>query len=190
MKKKRALTLLEIVMVMFLLGILLTGLFNVFRQGLKKNIDAKMLKQNILQLELFHQRMRVLLSKHEKVWLEKHPDASSLALYVEFNQTADPDLNMCGDILGMIYVNHKKELCFASWGKNAKARIETLLDHVSALECRLFDAKKETWNTAWPSEKKELPVMAAMDLTWNGKKVPFVFFLSQSDEKIIYPLQP
>lgn len=190
MKKKRSLTLLEVVIAMLLLGILLTGLFNTFRQGLKKNIAAKELKQKVLQLELFQQKLRSLFAEEEGVWIEKHPDLSSLPLFIEFQQKTDPDFKMCGETTGMLYLNGKKELCLASWSEKGNSRIETLLDNVDAFKCRLFDPKKGTWTQTWPKKKEGSPAMAAVDLTWNGKEIPFVFFLSRSNEKITYPGQP
>lgn len=186
MRKKRSLTLLEVIIAIFLLGILLTGLFNTFRQGIKKNISTREIKQTVLQLELFQQKLKNLFSQENGVWMERHPQASGTALFTDFEQKADPNFEMCGDLLGMLFLNAKKELCFVSWSEKGKERMETLLDKVTSFKCRLFDPKKGEWNNTWPQKREGSPAMVAIDLTWNGKEIPFVFFLKSSSDKIIY----
>ena len=184
--KKRTLTLLEIVIAMVLMGILLTGLFNVFRQGLKKNIAAKEMKQKVLQLELFQQKMKNLFASESSVYLEKHPEASGLALITSFEEKADPESSMCGTLDGMVYLNDKKQLCFASWSEKGNGRVEVLLDKVDRFQCQLFDAKKGEWMESWPRKKEEIPVMLSLKLEWDKKEIPFVFFLSDPSERITY----
>ncbi len=189
-RKKHSLTLLEVVIAIVLLGILLTGLFSSFRQGVVKNISARELKQKVLQLELFQQRMKILFSQENGLWIEKHPQATGMALFTDFEQKADPDFDMCGDLEGMLFLNAKKELCFVIWSENGTERMETLLDGVSSFKCRLFDPKEGEWNTTWPQKKQGSPAMVAIDLTWHGKEIPFVFFLKSSNEKIMYTGTP
>lgn len=185
-KKKCSITLLEVVIAIVLLGVLLTGLFNSFRQGLTKNLSARELKQKALQLELFQQKIKNLFSAADGVWIEDHPESVGLSLYVNFEEKIDPDFDMRGKLQGMLFLNAKKEVCFVNWTKNGEGRIETLLDVVDSFKCRLFDPKKGEWNAVWPQKKEESAVMAAIDLTWNGSKIPFVFFLKPSNEKISY----
>ena len=40
--------------------------------------------------------------------------------------------------------------------------------------------------TSWSTKNEEDPVMIAVDLQWEGKEMPFVFFLPESDKKITY----
>lgn len=193
MKRKRALTLLEIVIAMVLLGFLLTSLFNCFYQGAKKNIAAKELKQKILYLELFQQRVKHLfatLDAENPLWLEKHSDAIGPALWVVYNQKVDVEPDMRGILEGMLFLNKNKELCFASWGENGKGRIEVLLDNVNSFQCELFDSKKGEWKRAWTKKEENKPLMAKIDLKWNGKEVPFAFFLYDPEEQAIYPSSP
>jgi hypothetical protein len=189
-KKKHSLTLLEVIVAIALLGILLTGLFNCFRQGLKKNIAAKELKQKVLQLELFRLRLKNCFATWDQesgMSLQRHPEASGLALIAAYQQTEDREFDMCGVLEAMLFLNRNKELCLASWSEKGKGRIEILLDKVDAFKCRLFDPKKGEWTEEWPSKKEENPVMVAIDLKWGGEEMPFVFFLSDSSEKISYP---
>ncbi len=186
MKKKRSITLLEVVIAILLLGFLLTGLFNVFQQGLKKSLSARELKQKVLQLELFQQKIKNIFAVVDGVWIDEHPDAKDYCLYVDLEEKIDPDFEMRGKLLGMLFLNANKEVCFVNWTKKEKSRIETLLGGVDGFSCRLFDPKKAQWNTIWPQKKEGAAVMVAIDLDWNGSKIPFVFFLKTSNEKISY----
>lgn len=186
MKKKRALTLLEVMIAILLLGFLLTGLFNAFHQSLKKSISSRELKQKVFQLELFQQKMRTLLSREKGVRMSEHPQALGLSLLFEFIEKADPDFEMCGEMQGMLFLNAKKELALAIWSKEGKCRTEVLLDHVDSFVCRLFDAKKGEWISNPRQKKEDNPVMVSIDLNWNENQLAFVFFLKASNEKISY----
>jgi type II secretory pathway pseudopilin PulG len=185
-RKKRSLTLLEVVIAMLLLGALLSGLFYTLRHGMQRNTEAKELKQKVLQLELFQHRMKHLLAQQKGVWIEQHPDVTGPALFVLFTQKVDPDVDFCGDLQGMLYINKKKELCFVTWSLQGKARVETLLEKVDGADYRLFDPKNGEWHSQWPQKKGDTPSMTAVDLQWDKAKIPCVFFLKSSQEAISY----
>lgn len=184
--KKHALTLLEVVIAMVLLGGLLTGLFHVFRQSLQKNIAARELKQNVLQLELFQQKIKTLLSYENGVWISTHSQASGPCLFFDFHQDVDPDFEMCGEMQAMLFLNAKKELGLTIWSEKDKSRTEILIDGIDAFTCRLFDAKKKEWKSNSKQKGGEIPVMVEITLHWNKEKMPFVFFLKTAEEKITY----
>jgi prepilin-type N-terminal cleavage/methylation domain-containing protein len=189
MKRRRAFTLLEVMIAIALLGFLLTELFHCLQSGLKKGIEARQLKQKVLQVELFQERLKNLFSHFRndetELTLENHSDAKGKALLFTYNQEIDPDVEMQGTIQSMLYLNGKQELCLASWSEAGKARMETLLDKIDGFECRLFDAKK----AEWIDEDEEEPVMVKIDLKWEGETMPFVFFLGEA-QPIKYPYTP
>lgn len=191
MRRKRSLTLIEIVICMVLVGFLLTGLFNSLRQGLKKNVEMKGMKQKVLQLELFHQRVKNLfanLGDVPRVYFEKHPDAVGNALMTIYKNPADPEPEMCGNLKAMLFLNKNHEICLASWSETGKGRIEVLLDKVENFNCRLFDQRKKEWGEQLSGlRKRETPPMITLELLWDGHEIPFAFF--SSAENIIYPSQ-
>ena len=186
MKKKRALTLLEVAIGIVLLGFLLTGLFSAFRQSLKKNMSTRELKQKVLQLELFQQKMKTVLSKESGIKIGEHPQASGLSLFFNYSEKADPDFEMCGEVQAMLFLNAQKELCLATWSPTGKCRTEVLLDHVDTFTPSLFDPKKGEWKNTLKEKAAEKPVMASIELLWNKSKLEFAFFLKAGDEKISY----
>ena len=127
------------------------------------------------------------MAYQDEVWIEKHTDAVGGAIFLIYEIKADPNVKMCGSCQGMLYVNHHKELCLATWSTKGEARVEMLLDRVDAFKCRLFDPKKGEWAESWPVKKEEVPQMLSLVIQWGGKEIPFVFFLNHLDERIIYP---
>jgi type II secretory pathway pseudopilin PulG len=186
MKKKRALTLLEVAIAIVLLGFLLTGLFHTFRQSLKKNISARELKQKVFQLELFQQKMKTLLSRESGIKIGEHPQAPGLSLFFNYSEKTDPDFEMCGEMQAMLFLSDQKELCLATWSAAGKCRTEVLLDHVDTFTPSLFDPKKGEWKSTLKEKAAEKPVMASVELVWNKAKLKFAFFLKTGDEKITY----
>ena len=186
MRKKRSITLLEIVIVTVLLGFLLTGLFNVFYQAMQKNMESRALKQTVLQLELFEQRVKHLLTQTKKVWTAHPSDGKGEALCIQFNSEVDIEWDRASEINGMFYLNGDKQLCFASWSTSGKSRVDILLDKVDQFKLKFFDPKKKLWQLDWPSKTEDLPSMITIDLTWKEKEIPFTFFPSNPREQISY----
>ena len=105
MRKKYALTLLEVAISMVLLTTLLTTLFNLFHQGIKKSFSAKALKLDVLQIESFEQKMKHLLSLEEGVFIDEHPETLGMALFIPFENKIDPDFEM------VRFRDHIRNLC-------------------------------------------------------------------------------
>ena len=85
---------------------------------------------------------------------------------------------------------YKLDKSLGNWPQIGKASIEILLDKVDSFKCRLFDPKKGEWTENWSKKKEENPVMISIDLKWEGKEIPFVFFLRSSNEPITYEGMP
>ncbi len=183
---KRSLTILEIAIAMVLMGILLTGLFSIFHQGFKKSIALKEIKYKLLEQELFRLRLKQLFHSQEKLWLQDHSDARGLGLCASLERTFDADFGNAGSLLTMLYLNEKKQVCLATWTQKGQTRVEVLLDQVDTFECKLFDSKKKEWTDAWSFKMEDKPIMVTITLIRNHKEIPFYFFLSDSEEEIIY----
>jgi type II secretory pathway pseudopilin PulG len=184
MRKKYSLTLLEVMIAISLLGTLLAGLFAVFYQSLKNQGVALELKQEVLRFELFQQKMRTLLAKESKVWLGTHLDVKGPVLFFNYEEKADPDFEMCGEIQGMLFLNDQKELCLAAFSKAGKFRVEPLLEKIEQCSYALFDLKEKEWQNN--PEKGNSPAMVRIELVQKGVNIPYVFFLKASAETIAY----
>lgn len=186
-KRKRPLTLLEIVIAMVLLGFLLTGLFNIYHKALRQEIQARELKQQVLRLEFIEHKVKHLFTHATKLYSSLHPDALGEALFLSFHSGVDPDLSRSErELLGMLYLNKNKELSLVSWSLEGTPRKEILLDAIHCMQWRFFDPKKREWQGSWPSKSESAPVMVSLDLTWKGETIPFVFFSELSSDPISY----
>src|SRR5580693_8591910 len=96
-KKVSSLTLLEVVIALFLAGILLAFLFSFFKQALTTKTYAKALKEKIFSAELFQLRLNHLFASFreegEELFLQttSHVDARGECLLLRFNNGIDPD---------------------------------------------------------------------------------------------------
>ena len=84
----------------------------------------------------------------------------------------------------MLYLTSTKELCLVHWSAQGRGRVETLMNKVEGFSCQLFD--REEWVDEWPKNRKEHPVMVKITLKREKQDVPFVFFLCDPEEKIVY----
>lgn len=186
-KRKRALTLLEVVIAMVLLGTLLMGVYQALHQSLKKSITAKNIQQKFLPLELFQQRLKALFICKKNLWLENHPDALGPALLIMFEPKADPEFETTNGFQGMLYLNDKKQLHFVTWATKEKVRDEVLLDNVRDFQCKFFDPQQGNWLASWSKKKTEKTPMISIQITQDpNETTPFVFFLPTPDQKITY----
>ena len=186
MRRKRSLSLIEIMIVMLLLGFLLTGLLNTFYQALKKNIENRELKQTVLQLSLFEQTVKHLLTQTKKIGTDHNNEVGGTVLLIQFTPDVDIEWDRASEMEGMFYTTPEKQLCFVSWSESGKARTTVLLDKVDQVTCEFFDGKKKEWTQNWPLKTEDPPAMIKIKIKWRGKEIPFTFFPSNSKEQISY----
>lgn len=177
---------------MVILGFLLTGLFQTFYQGLKSRTAAKELKQKILQLELFQQKLKqcfIQLADSAMtpwIWLDTYPQAKGMALFFQYHHPIDPDFEFCGNLEAVLFLSDKRELSLLCISEKKKQRLEILCDRVDGFQCRLFHPKKKVWLTKWSEKEEENAPMLMIDLLIDKDKVPMVFFLSDAESPIAY----
>jgi hypothetical protein len=187
MKKKHPLTLLEIVIVMLLMGFLLTGLFNLFYQAMRKHKEVAALKHTLLQVELFEHVVKRLLTESKRVWSTSHSLSPQDVLCLQYIPEVDREWEAGSEIRGLLYLSGQGDLSFISWAASGAAPHRTvLLDKVEGFACRFFDAKEKEWVSRWPAAQEEMPAILSIEITWGGRKIPFTFFPFNDKEEILY----
>jgi type II secretory pathway pseudopilin PulG len=193
--KAYSFTLLETMIGLSLAAIFFSALMTSYYQIYKKKIAIQELKKNSLSIELMRQRLIHLFSQATAIdqpTLEtrEDPQAIGQCLTFTFKNEVDRVSTFCGDIVGMLYRNANKELCFASWGVDGKARNEVFLENVQELCFDFFDTEKKQWRTNW-KEKDPLPPF--IKISWSFSDQPkemyqSAFFFPQKDP-ITYQIQ-
>lgn len=191
-KKRCPLTLLEVIIGIVLLGVVLTILFGSYRQILKNKSKAVDLKGSIHQTEMCDQRLRYLFEEisvnqeEATFWLQQHLDAQGVALRICFEQKLDRDLDFCGQMQGMCFLDSSQQLSFVTLGKSGQPRLEILLDEVKSIEWSCFDGEKKIWVKEWPQLKGKVPKMVKLTINWKGVQRVWAYFLESPKEPIVY----
>jgi prepilin-type N-terminal cleavage/methylation domain-containing protein len=189
---RRAFTLLEVVIALFLATILTSGLLTAYFQICKKRLTAQELKKNSLAVELMRQKLLHLFGhapSAAKISFETgtHPAANGTCLLFTYDHGIDREKVFCGDVLGMLYQNRSHQLCLATWGSSEQLRQEVLLTDIDNISFIFFNAKKKEWTSEW---KKEDLFPPFFKLSWASSNCPkeieqCAFFFPQ-DTPIIY----
>jgi prepilin-type N-terminal cleavage/methylation domain-containing protein len=188
--KKRALTLLEVMISLVLASILLTTLFSFYKQLFFSRAEIQKSKELILDRILMQERLSQIFAKvvpeieEEKgliFYTSEKPSTLSDALCFVYDNGIDPNPSFCGLLKGTLYLSKEKNLTLQTW----PGREEILLDSVEALQFSFFDLEKKQWKQEWLGEKEGLPAMIKLTLK-NKQKEEFVFFLPDAYKKITY----
>ncbi len=166
-----------------------------------------LLERGRLQLRL----QDVFLSLEQKngsIYTKKIPKEPGSCLIVRFDHGIDPDPMFSGCVLGRIFLDAEKNLCLAIWpAKSDEAkrpwRKEILLSNVDRFNmeflCRnqaapppseiIRNAKSEkqyVWESSWPKEKNEIPLMIRLTAFQKETPLSFAFFPPSSEEIATY----
>jgi type II secretory pathway pseudopilin PulG len=186
-KKKHAITLLEVLVCLILAGIVLSFLFSLLRQTLEKKQEIAQLKQLMLPREMMRLKINQIISSLAKedsnIWTDQYENYPALFFCYE-NKDKDP--HFCGTIHSALYVNNHKQLILSTFSKQNSKRDELLLENVSVFTFELFDQTKVIWQSEWPSSKKQLPEMLCLHLKIDRDIYDVAFFVVNPENPIAY----
>ncbi|KAG6559016.1 hypothetical protein RHABOEDO_000005 [Candidatus Rhabdochlamydia oedothoracis] len=186
-KKKHSITLLEVLIGLILAGIILSFLFSLLRQTLEKKQEITQLKQTIFPREMMRLRMNQIinsLAKNESgIYVDSYEDHPALSFYYK---NKDKDINFCGTIHSMLYVNEHKQLVLSTFSKQNSKRDEVLLENIQAFTFEVFDPTKAIWESKWLKTKTQLPEMICLHLKIDQDTYDLVLFVTEPKNPIIY----
>ena len=186
-KKKYSITLLEVLIGLVLMGIIVSFLFSLLRQTLEKKQEIAQLKQTILPREMMRLRMNRIINslakKESSIYSDCHEDHPALFFCYE---NKDKEIDFCGMIHSMLYVNEHKQLILSTFSKQDSKRDELLLDNVHTFTFELFDPKKASWESKWPKIKAQLPEMVRLRLKIAQDIYDLVLFVTEPRNPITY----
>ncbi|WP_220017617.1 hypothetical protein [Candidatus Rhabdochlamydia oedothoracis] len=172
---------------MILAGIILSFLFSLLRQTLEKKQEITQLKQTIFPREMMRLRMNQIinsLAKNESgIYVDSYEDHPALSFYYK---NKDKDINFCGTIHSMLYVNEHKQLVLSTFSKQNSKRDEVLLENIQAFTFEVFDPTKAIWESKWLKTKTQLPEMICLHLKIDQDTYDLVLFVTEPKNPIIY----
>lgn len=203
-KRKRAITLLEVMIALSLAAILLSVVFSTYRQITMAQVKLEKTQVEVLANKTLQQRLSQLFShlnfekevlkdkKTERVpaiYTFNLPESKGLALILNHDNGIDPDPSFCNTVKSELYLSLKNELCLATYSSTGAKRIEILKSHVSELRFSFFEPYAEKpYLDSWEFNKEAAPPIVKLLLFFNKKDPPltFAFFISEADEEIVY----
>jgi hypothetical protein len=183
MKKKRPLSLLEVIIALALSAILLVTLFQFFHHLSVSNIQIQKSKGKILSRQCMHQRLSVAFNNLDiagKTTLYSSPEQvdGCPALVWKSSQEMDSDERFRGELTHMLYFIKKRGLCFSTWSQNGASRDEVLYDAPTSMTIHFFeDGSAAGWQTEW-LKKDDVPSMIKLSLYESTPDpITFVYFI-------------
>jgi hypothetical protein len=202
--KKNNLTLLEVIISLFLIGLILTFLFGFFAKIMKieKNIEQK--KEKIFETNHFHSKLNYILSNiylgnfiDQSSFYTKYDSNKNIILFINFDNKVDIDPSYSLDVQAKIFIDDNKELCLQIFSKENEneSRKEILYKNVEKLEYKFLankDPKVEkyiseniseniNWYNYWPKKAQHIPVCVYIKI---NNLLDFAFFLPSSHAKM------
>jgi hypothetical protein len=190
-RKKKFFTLLEVVLAVFLTGLILSALWELHHRyylGYKK---IQILQAQTEKKLFLHQRMKTLLatianqSQKARLFTPGNLEAPSFAFCYE--QAADQSPALNGPVCSLLYIDSQKRLCLCTWPENqSTSRIEILHDSVLDLRLFFFHPEAHIWQESWHpfEEQNPLPLWMKMEISFQKNKTETFIY------KVINPTTP
>ncbi len=193
-KKRRPLSLLEVIIALSLTATLLVILFGMFRQVTVANIEVETLQEKFFVRERMQMRLTQLFSEYETeksnepvFYLDSSSESLSPKLTLSIKAKIDRDPEFCAPLKAELFISKKKnlELALSPLEEGTGRRTEFLMENVHRVSFLFFDLKKRQWVEKWPKEEKESPTMVKMVVeTEKKEKIEFAFFLPSSQNPV------
>lgn len=167
-RKKYNLTLLEISVAFFLLGILLSSLWGLYQSWLTTYQKNQKSQTQIQKLLFIHQRLDKLARlvstpppiEEEKNYLftpEERIEGFETLCFSYYNAPdLDPSFN--GRVRSLLFLNAQKELCLTTWSREKTPRTDILLKPVQGWALSYFNPQTNSWRDDWPGSFSHLPL--------------------------------
>jgi len=197
-----SLTLLEMMIGLFLLGAILSALTTAFYRISKSEAKVSILKEQALQRQKLQLRLTPIFSSLYEEGDEMLKKDSFIPLQIKsfsqflgpalvftYNNGVDPIPSFCGQVIGMISLNTRHELCLFTWPSEqenqTQMRKEVLLEKAKSLSFRFFNREKKNWEETWEKEV-DLPAFFKIQIEKQKRSFEWIFFPNGDPEGIIF----
>ncbi len=191
-KRRYAFTLLEVVISLWILGMLLTFVFNLFTKTQVSKNQIRALQESVLQTSLFQNRMTQLFSQCKQgeeegaFQLLKESNTLGPSLCFAIENAIDPQPQFCDDLHCHLYLGTDQRLYLTTWKEETMPRSEILLESVETLSFQFYHGEQKKWAGALPEKDKRVPKIFKVLLNVNKESLEFAFFPSNAAQRINY----
>lgn len=192
MRKKNVL-LFEILVALSLMGTLVSILFSFMVQSLRVEKKMELSRKWILARQNLQIRIQDILTTltpaaSPALYTHKFPELEQESMIAIFDNGIDPDPLFSGTVIGRIYLDENKNLCFAYWPypttEHSKAwRKEILAQNITDFSLSFLKSSNEVhkshtlWEHSWPKKNNQLPAIVRLILKQNDATLQFAFRL-------------
>jgi hypothetical protein len=157
--ERRAFLLLEVVVALFLLGVVLTSLFGVYQRMGMAQARIQSVARKQLPKYVLHQRLTsVFSSLADSARLCTHEGALRFA----FDHGVDPQLEFRGLLQGVLARLPDRTLALTLISSKGAQRTDVLAEVVSSLSFLFYDDEAHAWRADWPAGRQRAPLVLKM----------------------------
>lgn len=178
--RRRAVTLLEVVIALGLTSIVLFFLFGYYRQLTMIDLETEKVQECLSARARVQTRLMQIFAsfpKEEKegegfLYTDTTPEGLDLSLLFAFDQGIDSDPKLCGLVKAVLFLSRDKKLKLRilAIDEKTEARDEVLMENVKSLAFSFFDPAEEKWESDWKKDAASFPSMIKVILTEIEKK--------------------
>ncbi len=193
-KKKYSLTLLEITVAFFLVGVLLSSLWGIYYSYLVTHQKNQKIQAEAYKLLFLKERLDKIASlvasspsKEEKntVFTPQEKVEGIQTVCFSYHNAPDPDPAFNGRVCSLLYMNSIKQLCLATWSTEKTPRIDILLQGTTSFSLNFFDPQINLWRNDWPDTIKHIPLWMRLNID-GQEKLELLFRLDHCLDPILY----
>jgi|GEM_PF-1958099 len=192
-KKKYSLTLIELLVAIFLTGILLTLLWQTYHVYVKQASLLRQKQQDVYKVLFVKQRIDKLFAQgircqsKTSLFTPKQRDGDSCSFCLLYEGGPDPDPSFNGPLRSLLYVDDRKRLCLATWSFDRKSTVEVLQEDILSFSLSYFHKDHKVWQQEWPETITQLPLWVRCTYTTPKGEEILTFQVQMPEDPIIYP---
>lgn len=192
-RKKRPLILLEILVGLFLMGLLISCLFTSITHVAKVEVGLEKARDSLRCRQLVQTRLQDLFlgsSLKAPLYTAAFPKEKRESLFSLLNLGIDPDPAFSGEVLSRLYLDEEGHLALVFWPVQDETlwRKEILLSNVTECQFQFFGKRQAedkvisgngpwVWHERWSKKRRELPEIIRLRIVQKGEPLEFSFFV-------------
>ncbi|MBM3208147.1 MAG: hypothetical protein FJZ57_06030 [Chlamydiae bacterium] len=189
-KKKRSLTLIEIIIALAITGMLISFLWQSYFNCQKQLVSLESNKKSYVDKILLQETISSIVTRltSNKNTAAIHTPKCDISLPKILMLYADAQIDLDTDLSGPCYFGigqSEDKLIMTQWGANEKKRVTLLVNGIQNVDFLFYDVASSSWVDFWDKKNKKTPLMIKIRID-NSEKKEFVFFPQLNIEPIKY----
>jgi hypothetical protein len=192
-KKRRSLTLIEVVIALAITGMLISFLWQSYFNCQKQLIVLEANKKSYMEKIFFHETISDLIKRlrPNKRYSAVHTPNTDNSLNKTLIFYSDAHIDVDPDFTGPCYfglIHMEKKLLLTHWGSRNKKRTSVLMDGVDTVDFLFYNTSSKSWINYWDKKSISVPTMIKIKVS-NLAATEFLFFPQLDVQPIKYSIK-